>query len=271
MRPRTLDDLTGPYKVGRQITYRDCPACGRDTWKLYVDAESGLYKCFGCNAAGKLDMGRANVLATLYATRQAQLPKWAPMDLPPFQALSAEALSYLASKYGLDGAAAARYSLVEGAAGPYAGRILIPYLGYLGDVIYFNSRTYLGEVPKYKAAEGRHPLYVPSFSARTALPRFEAGLVLVEGAFDAIKVHLAGYRAVCIGGTALPRYLYPAVQFMAGRDPVRVVLDSDALDKGLQLMRRLQPFVRGEVTTVVLPPGQDPGSMTTDQLREVLQ
>lgn len=271
MRPRTLDDLTGPYKVGRQITYRDCPMCGRDTWKVYVDGESGLYKCFGCNAAGKLDMGHANVLATLYATRQAPPVKWAPIELPPFGSLSDTALDFLRTKYGLGPSEAARYSLVEGAADPYAGRILIPYVGYMGDIVYFNSRTYLGEVPKYKAAEGRHPLYVPSWLGSAGRVNGGSTLYLVEGTFDAMKMDLAGFRAIAIGGTALPRYLYPALRELAGATPVRVLLDSDALDKGLSLVRRLQPFVRGQVEVNVMPAGADPASLTIEELREILK
>lgn len=270
MRPKTLDDLTGPWKRANQIVYRDCPMCGRDTWKLYVHPESGVWHCFGCNAAGVLDLGMGNALALLYATTQAPA-KWDPMELPPFQRLSDKACDHLWEKYGLSPEQAARYSLVEGAAEPYIGRIIIPYIGYMGDVIYFNARSFTGALPKYRAADGKHPLYVPHYGDRLWSSTRGRGLVLVEGAFDAIKVCEAGYRVACIGGTALPKYLVPAVRELSGGVEVTIALDSDALDKGLRLVRRLQPFVRGEVTAVVLPPGQDPASMTTDQLKEILQ
>lgn len=41
------------YKVGRghsgvQINLKECPLCGHDKWKTYLNAESGLGKCFVC-------------------------------------------------------------------------------------------------------------------------------------------------------------------------------------------------------------------------------
>jgi len=274
MLPKTLDDLTGPWKRTTQIVYRDCPVCSRDTWKLYVAPDTGMWHCFGCHAAGKLDMGNANALAVLFAKKSQGPPKWNPVELPPFSSLSDAAHTFLAEKYGLSREQSARYSLVEGAAYPYMGRIIIPYFNQPGEIIYYNARHFLGGQPKYKAADGKHPLFVPSFSAHMQGARegwMHSGLVLVEGAFDAIKVHMAGRMAVAIGGTGVPRHLMPSLIDLAGKLPVTIALDSDAIDKALALQRKLQPFLAGIVRVVVLPAGQDPGSMSIDQLQEVLQ
>jgi hypothetical protein len=272
MLPKTLDDLTGPWKRTTQIVYRDCPVCSRDTWKLYVAPDTGMWHCFGCHAAGRLDMGNANALAVLFAKKSQGPPKWNPVELPPFSPLSDAAHTFLAEKYGLTREQSARYSLVEGAAHPYVGRIIIPYFDARGDTIYYNARVYLGNgMPKYKAADGKHPLYFPRWSAKGWLQRRSGELVLVEGAFDAIKMLEAGYLGCAIGGTSLPRHLLPSLVKLAGRSPVTIALDSDALDKALALQRRLQPFLAGEVRTVMLPAGHDPGSMSIDQLQEVLQ
>jgi len=273
MRPKTLDDLTGPWKRTTQIVYRDCPVCARDNWKLYLSPDTGLWKCFGCNAAGRLDLGHTNALAMLHVKSQAA-PTWAPMDLPPFKGLSAAAHDHLRWKYGLSPEQCARYSLVEGTAEPYIGRILIPYFNQSGEIIYYTGRSYIGEIPKYKAADGKHPLYIPMFaSCLSLLPSAlgRAGVTLVEGCFDAIKCWEAGWAAFALGGVGLPRHLLPSLIERIGRIPVTVALDSDALDKALALQRRLQPFVAGEVRVVMLPPGQDPGSMPIDQLQEVLK
>jgi hypothetical protein len=269
VRPKTLDDLTGPWKRTTQIVYRDCPMCGRDNWKLYLSPDTGLWKCFGCNAAGHLDLGHTNALAILHAKSQAA-PTWAPMDLPPFQALSAAAHDHLRWKYGLSPEQCARYSLVEGAAEPYIGRILVPYFNQAGEIIYYTGRSYIGETPKYKAADGKHPLYYPRWAAKGWLERRSSQLVLVEGTFDAMKTLEAGFLGCAIGGTGLPRHLLPSLMKLASNPIVTIALDSDALDKALALQRRLQPFVAGEVRVVMLPPGEDPGSMSIDQLQEVL-
>jgi Toprim domain-containing protein len=270
VRPKTLDDLTGPWKRTTQIVYRDCPMCGRDNWKLYLSPDTGLWKCFGCNAAGRLDLGHTNALALLHVKSQAA-PSWAPMDLPPFKALSAAAHDHLGRKYGLTPEQCARYSLVEGAAEPYIGRILVPYFNQAGEIIYYTGRSYIGETPKYKAADGKHPLFVP-MQAFGTWPGNKPPVYLVEGTFDAIKLYEAGFwLAAAIGGTGLPRHLLPSLMKLADNAiEIVIALDSDALDKALALQRRLQPFVAGEVRVVMLPPGQDPGSMSIDQLQEVL-
>jgi len=41
------------YKIGRghsgvQVNLKECPLCGHDKWKVYLNAESGLGKCFVC-------------------------------------------------------------------------------------------------------------------------------------------------------------------------------------------------------------------------------
>lgn len=48
-----LDSEGVEYKLGRghsgvQINLRECPLCGHDKWKTYLNAESGLGKCFVC-------------------------------------------------------------------------------------------------------------------------------------------------------------------------------------------------------------------------------
>jgi len=216
-------------------------------------------------------MGNANALALLYAKKSQGPPKWNPVELPPFSPLSDAAHTFLAEKYGLSRGQSARYSLVEGAAEPYTGRIIIPYFDTRGDTIYYNARVYMANgLPKYKSADGKHPLYMPLPLMPWLWPT-PRPIVLVEGCFDAIKAAEAGMPVVAIGGTSLPRHLMPSLVELVGRRPVAIALDSDALDKSLALQRKLQPFLAGEVRTVMLPAGHDPGSMSIDQLQEVLQ
>jgi Toprim domain-containing protein len=216
-------------------------------------------------------MGMQNAFAVLYAKNQAQ-PTWATIDLPPFQDLSEAAYVYLAEKYGLTREQCARYSLVEGAAEPYIGRILVPYFNRAGEIIYYTGRSYIGEIPKYKVADGKHPLFEVMLSCYHDMQVDGRGISLVEGCFDAIKCWEAGWPAIALGGTSLPRHLLRVLTDRVGQVPtVTIALDSDALDKALALQRRLQPFLAGHVRTVMLPAGHDPGSMSIDQLQEVLK
>jgi hypothetical protein len=123
-------------------------------------------------------------------------------------------------------------------------------------------------VPKYLNADGPHPLYVPRWVRGRKVPK-GADVVVVEGAFDAMKVdHCTDLPVVAIGGKSLPKYLlHDLLDLAPGR--VRVMLDADALGASLKLSGQLAPFV-DRVERVVLPSGSDPAALGADTLRGLL-
>jgi DNA primase len=177
--------------------------------------------------------------------------EWPEAVLPRWEPLSKRACRYLASR-GIEPELARRLGIVEQAE---RLRVIVPYHGPSGAVIYYTARSYskLEEGPKYLTASGRHPLYV--------LPDWRPTdeLVLVEGVFDAIAVHQhTGWHVAALGGKSLPRYLQPELLSLV-RKRLVVLLDSDALGAALGLQERLRHKVA--VTVVPLPPGEDPASL----------
>ena len=281
MRPRTIDDLGGDWRLsGSQLNYRRCPECDSQNWKLYVDPASGLWHCFRCDAGGRVEVPRdADVMRARLLARPSTRVEWGPAAMPPNVSIGASAEMFLWEKYGMSGEMVKLYGLVEGylvpgfPPMPYVGRVLIPYCDRLGEVVYFSGRSYVGAEPKYRNMPGRHPLYVPGWIAGDAFLRAElpGGLVLVEGAFDAIKVHIAAgsdVDVVALGGKSLPRYLLHELLKLRPRR-VRVALDSDAFAATIKLRAQLAPFV-DQVDVVQLPEGEDPGSMSFEAIREAL-
>jgi len=129
-------------------------------------------------------------------------------------------------------------------------RVLIPYLGPYGRVIYWATRCYMEDgKPKYMCAAGKHPLYVlPEWTC------FADEVTFVEGVFDAI-IHFqaTGKPTVAIGGKTLPPYLVPQVDAVSSGKRV-VMLDSDALQYSVRLAKQIGGSFK------MLPVGEDPAS-----------
>jgi hypothetical protein len=260
------------------MNFQHCPVCGSDNFKVYLNPATGMWFCHAGQhgAGGQVEVGREaslnaeglEILKLLDNGRQTVIQT--EVELPPFGPLSRAARRYL-HRRGFDDPEIERLGLVEW---DDEHRILIPYFDREGRLIYWNSRRYsdnLGDGPKYKAAPGKHPLYVPDRGEDVE------GVVIVEGALDAMAVNrYTPYMAIALGGKFLPKYLRKplrqelsfAILYREGE--VIVALDGDAQGDSLSLLSSLP-----------LPPGmkarlacfdyhEDPGSVTPERLNEVL-
>lgn len=256
---------------GDQLNYRHCPVCGSDGWNTYLNPANGAWFCFAGHhhAGGRVDMGLdadhpgAHLLHMLDAEPESL--EWPEVELPPFHALSRQAVRYL-DKRGIGLGIAAELGLVE-----WAGqhRILVPYFQD-GDLVFWTSRRYsvrLGQGPKYWSQGGAKPLYRPFLRGAPSRK-----LVIVEGVFDAIAVGNAGYDTLALGGKTLPRYHRKRLLTMAQEyGTIIVLLDEDALAQQLELRDDLQSSLRQPVEIRVVPHGEDPGSMESAEIKELLK
>lgn len=228
---------------GTQLCYKNCGHCPGQ-WKVYLNPDTGAWICFKCGAKGRTDVGPAgqSVIAEMLAPRWGDR-EWPEMGMPEYEPLTKMARHYLKTR-GI--AHPEKYGIVSLAGGT---RVLIPYRGTSGKIIYWTTRSFMDDgKPKYITAPGRHPLYV--------LPdwRKHDRLLIVEGVFDAIVAHeRLGRPVVALGGKSVPKYLEPGLFRLMG-DETSVMLDGDALVQGLQLAVRLG------IKLETLPAGEDPAS-----------
>lgn len=274
MKPKSLDDFHGESREsGEQINYKNCPVCGSDRWKTYVNPKTGMWYCHaGSHQGGGKVEGAAHShvhdeaaeIMALLDVRGGPPVGWPEIQLPEWQPLSKTGRRYLIRR-GFKDYIIRDAALVEMAS---EGRILVPYYDNKGRLIYWNSRAFTKtcEGPKYKAAPGRHPLYVPYRDSARAV-------VLVEGVFDALAVvQKTGYPAIALGGKSLPSYLHADLRdeimacSMAGTESeVVIALDGDALSDAITLHQKL-PGSR----IALLPHGDDPASLPSQELINVL-
>jgi len=227
---------------GTEIRFKVCPACAHGKWAVSMNPDTGAWYCYKCEARG-VDPSRADPRRIFLPKKEA--PVWHEIALPGMEPLDYEARAYL-EKRGLTDPE--NYGIIKVEGEP---RILFPYMGRHGTVIYWSTRSYAPDgKPKYITAPGRHPLYVlPTWG-----PHPEA--IVVEGIMDAIMLHRAtGLPVIALGGKALPRYLEHDLSCVAPTNKL-LMLDYDALHYAMKLKIRLS-----HCSVLPLPLDTDPADL----------
>lgn len=201
---------------GDQLNVRTCPCCGKDDWKVYIGAASGLGNCFSgdcpkgtfnkfsfireylLNYSEKVDMSaylksfarelgwrpkKITAVAVEMTRDDLKLPDYIPI---PIQGKN---LKYLTNRR-VDIATAKYFNLGYISKGYFGKRIFIPVHDLDGNLVSFQARDITGEAEKkYLFPSGFAATGKILYNGQNARGRVNA--VLVEGAFDAISTKIA--------------------------------------------------------------------------------
>ena len=248
---KILGDVLGSYRRSGQEYLFSCPFCKHHKNKLSVNFDKGA-KCWVCNWASP-DIFR---VVRRLGTRQ-QKDEWRELDgtvdiaefsinmfdekeeieIPATTELPKEFISLTSNSLPRSSLDARRYLKSRGITkedifywkigycsdGEYKNRIVVPSFNNEGYANYFIARTYGKDWPKYKNPETSkniifNELYI----------NWEEPVVLVEGAFDAIK---AGKNAVPILGSSLRESTRLFQAIVENDAAVYLSLDKDASRK----------------------------------------
>ena len=133
----------------------------------------------------------------------------------------------------------------------------------------YAGRSIDGSEPRYKLPGGFHKSLELFNLHRASVGEYAGAVLVVEGFFDCIKVHQAGFSCVALMGSSLSG---EQEKLLAANFPA-VVLLLDGDEAGRQgtedCLRRLvgQVFVKA----IALPDGKQPDQLTPDELRQVLE
>jgi len=100
-------------------------------------------------------------------------------------------------------------------------------------------------------------------------------VILVEGVFDAMKLHMWGFNVIAILGTKLSGYNRSLL--LSNFDRIYVALDNDIKENntnpGQEAAAKIIKSIGDEVDTfnVLLPPGKDPDECTKDEFSQLLE
>jgi DNA primase len=147
------------------------------------------------------------------------------------------------------------------------GRIVIPIHNATGELIAYAGRVIDGQEPKYRFPAGfRKSLAL--FNLHRAIATKARMVIVVEGFFDAIAVHQAGYPVIGLVGSTLSRH--QADLLAAHFDPVLVMLDGD--EAGRQGTAAITPLLGPRMPFDVIPldDGAQGDQLGSEQLRSLI-
>jgi len=147
------------------------------------------------------------------------------------------------------------------------GRIVIPIHDASGELIAYAGRSIDGQEPKYRFPAGFRKSLV-LFNLRRAIATKARTVIVVEGFFDAIAVHQAGYPAVGLMGSTLSR---PQAELLVSRfDHAVLMLDGDDAGRKGTAATHVLLKERMSVTAISLDDGTQPDQLAIDQLGHLL-
>ncbi len=148
--------------------------------------------------------------------------------------------------------------------GSMNGRVVIPIHNENGELVAYAGRAIDGSEPRYKLPAGFHKSLELFNLHRVAEPE----VVLVEGFFDCMKVHQAGFPAVALMGCSLSE---AQDRLLAAKfERVVVMLDGDEAGRqaAAEILARLA--ARMWVRAATVAEGKQPDQLSGDELQQLL-
>jgi DNA primase len=256
---KILKDIFGSsHKSGEEVLFF-CPKCNHTKRKLSINIDKNVWKCWFCDFRGNnlsrlvkrfgsflqreewnkysntvdISFSLENLFRNEVEEKEevcTKLPKefisLCNQDLP---LSSVEAKKYLLNR-GITKQDILKWKIGYCSSGEYKGRVIIPSFNNDGMVNYFVARSYGKEWPSYK-----NPNVSKDIVFNQLYVDFKNDLVLVEGAFDAIKAE----NAVPILGSSLREDSKLFQEIVKWDTTVYVALDPDAEKKAMKLIKSL--------------------------------
>lgn len=292
-----LDHLLRHYRVeglrgsGRHQVRGRCPIHqGQSIEAFHANLERNVFHCFACGAGGNvLDfvaaMERCSVREAALRLQEKRLcgtqgPLFRPAEAklvtkkrefsnPPlgFSLALDGGHPYLVRR-GIDRATVDQFGVgFCSGSGLMSGRVTIPIHDDEGRLVAYCGRAIDGIEPRYRFPAGFQKSRV-LFNYHRALCTGSDEVVLVEGFFDCMRVHQAGFPCVALMGVQLSE----AQKGLLVRGFRRVVVLLDGDDAGRAASGRVAQVMAPvtQVTQVHLPTGVQPDQMPVHQIQDLL-
>lgn len=146
------------------------------------------------------------------------------------------------------------------------GRIVIPIHNAAGELVAYAGRATDGQEPKYRFPAGFRKSLV-LFNVHRAMVNKARTVVVVEGFFDAIAVHQAGYPVVALMGSTISRH--QADLLSAHFDRVVLMLDGDEAGQQGTISVAQALSERLSLSTITLANGCQPDQLTSRQIQRL--
>jgi len=267
-----LSQLGEPLrKKGKYQVFFSCPCHDDESGHLGVHIKKGIYHCFKCGTSGRIknleislsefetivqeklrpDQGRTDLLS------KASPPLELPREYKLVSLQSGLPFRYL-NKRLVTTEELLQYHIGYCSTGIFQERIIVPIYEQ-HKLVYFVGRTYTGREPKYMNA----PVEKGHIVFKTFNDRVEEAIVC-EGIFDALRIGKV-IPAISLLGKVASKYQIQTIRQLT--NSAIVMLDSDANVEAFKLYSLLRMYMP---TRILMIDKHDPGSMTIEQLKEVI-
>jgi DNA primase len=170
---------------------------------------------------------------------------------------------------GIDRMTAAEFGVgFYGGPGLMSGRIVIPIRNTSGEIVAYAGRAPDGRLPKYKLPAGFRKAW-ELFNIHRAAATSSRTVIVVEGYFDCLRVHQAGFSfVVALMGSALSAN---QERVLTERyEQVILMLDGDAAGRAASQVIGARLSERCSVVRVQVPEGTQPDQLSSAAIQELI-
>jgi DNA primase len=172
-------------------------------------------------------------------------------------------------QHGIDPATAAEFGVgLYSGPGLMSGRIVIPIRNQYGEIVAYAGRALADQLPKYKLPvgfqKGRE-----LFNLHRALATDQKSVIVVEGYFDCMKVHQAGFRnVVALMGCSLSPQQARSLQTRFER--LILMLDGD--EAGRRATQAIVHHLAANIPCLVfrIPDGTQPDQLSSSEIQKLV-
>lgn len=252
---------------GDEVVIETCRVCGNERWNLELNPVRGLYHCWVCGTGGRLDTllqgwfddPNIHIPVERGGAGTAAYVPMVPGDFTSRPIIEVPSAVAFLKRRGIDMQTAVHYGLVVCTAPTHQlmGRLVLPVNDFwTGEVLGFVGRTYTNEHPKYLST-----LTSRQTASGYRMRKASTPCIIVEGVFDGIAVHRAGFQVAVLLGTTAPWVLEWAARIPPST-PLAILLDGAAQEEAVRLRWLLQSVRTEPVHVIPLPVDRDPGEFT---------
>jgi len=170
---------------------------------------------------------------------------------------------------GIDRVTAAEFGMgFYSGPGLMSGRIVIPIRNTRGEIVAYAGRALDGRLPKYKLPAGFRKAW-ELFNIHRAAATSGRTVIVVEGYFDCLRVHQAGFpHVVALMGSALSA---DQERVLTGRfNRVVLMLDGDAAGRAASQVIGARLSEKCSVVRAHVPEGMQPDQLSPAAIQELI-
>jgi len=274
-----------------EILIKVCPFCGNPKWNFQLSATKGLYHAWCCNAGGSLRglskfFPLGDIVKYKKYVKEVETFGLTENDLSSLKIFSeftelnkltkknALIVEDFLRKRGITLPEALEYKIRFGdekiftdetLKKRYTNRVIVPLFDISGNLVFFTGRSVERDTKlKYINCDVRRKRFLPVYLGN----KHQNTVLLVEGVFDSIAIHQAGYSSIPLLSMDISELQLFALMGVGFKNIV-IALDAGEFENSYKLYRRLLKV--GLNPYVLLREGDDFDCISREEIKVMVE